>query len=448
MKITCFPRIIIVLCFTLLIITVSQEPGIKDIGLTPETTQAETIQNEKADGGSQEKEALEKYRRNFRSREMISTEIRELVAGNNTFAVNLYKKLGKDGGNLFFSPFSISTALAMTYAGARNGTAVQMKKTLHFTLPQENLHPAFHELNRELLTHRESDRYTGFILHTANALWVQKGFPVLTDYCTLLKRNYGSEAEYLDFRRDPEKSRIIINDWVSKHTEYKINNIISPGALSSRIQVVLTNAIYFEAKWRSPFVSSTTQDGEFYLLDGSRITVPMMAQKGEFGYTGGTNFQALEKPYRVNMSMVIILPRADFFEEFEKSFTPEKVQAIIETFAWRTVIVKLPKFEYESDSIRLKNVLSDLGMSNVFTEFADFSGIAPGLFIDKVLHKATVTVNEEGTVAAAATVVAMATGIPSQTPIEFTVNRPFIFVIRDMQTGTILFIGRIVNPIE
>jgi len=399
-------------------------------------------------GGSQKKDEIENYKKNFRSAQKMSPEVRQLVAGNNSFAVNLYRKLGSNGngGNLFFSPYSISTALAMAYAGARNETAASMGKTLCFALPKEKLHPAFHDLDKALSNRGEREHDSGFRLHTANALWIQKDFPVVSGFLDILSLHYSSSPEYLDFSGKPEKSRIIINNWVSEHTMNKINNIIGPGMLLPTTKLVLTNAIYFEAKWRSPFVTAATRDEDFFGLDGSRISVPMMAQQSDFGYSEGKLYKAVELPYRVNMSMVIVLPRPGFFDEFNRTLTPEKLHKIIDVFTWRSIILKLPRFDFESDSISMKKVLSEMGMPVAFTEFSDFSGIAPDLFIDKVIHKATVTVNEEGTVAAAATVVAMATGLPSTKPIDFTVNRPFIFLIRDIETGAILFMGRIVNP--
>ena len=448
MKRTYVSYVVSVLFLFILITMAFTLPVIKEYSFLPETADANGALIEKTDGGSPEKDAIWNYKKNFRSAQKISPEIRQLVAGNNSFAVNLYQKLGSNGngGNIFFSPYSISTALAMAWAGARNETATKMEKTLCFALPQENLHPAFHDLEKALSNRGKQEHDSGFRLNAANALWIQKDFSVLSGFLDILSLHYRSSPEYLDFGGKPEKSRIIINDWVSEHTINKINNILSPGMLSPTTKLVLTNAIYFEAKWRSPFVTAVTRDDDFFLADGNRVSVPMMTQQSDFGYSEGKLYKAVELPYRVNMSMVIVLPRPGFFDEFNRTLSPEKLHEIIDVLTWRSIILKLPKVDFESDSISLKKVLSEMGMADAFTEFADFSGIAPNLFIDKVIHKATVTVNEEGTVAAAATVVAMPTGLPLKKPIDFTVNRPFVFLIRDIETGAILFMGRIVNP--
>ena len=226
----------------------------------------------------------------------VKEDKRAVVEGNNKFAMELYAKLRAREGNLFFSPYSISTALAMAYAGARNETAASMEKTLCFALPQEQLHPVIHDLDKELLNRGEHNHDSGFKLHTANALWIQKGFPVVSGYLDILSLHYSSSPEYLDFRYNTEKSRCIINDLVSERTFNKINNILGPGMLSPETKLVLTNAIYFEAKWQSPFVTAATRDDEFFPPDGTSVSVPMMAKTGESGYTEGTHFQALEKP--------------------------------------------------------------------------------------------------------------------------------------------------------
>nr|WP_321268634.1 serpin family protein [uncultured Sulfurimonas sp.] len=389
---------------------------------------------------------IAKYKRDFRSTAQQNPEISELVANNNTFAVNLYQSLHDSPGNLFNSPFSISTSLSMTYAGARNETAQQMKQTLCFGLPDKKLHGAFHVLNEKLTNRSKRSADSGFRLHIANALWMQKGLKVTAGFNEILRDNYGSSLEYIDFKGSPEKSSGEINSWVSKQTGHKIEKIVSPQMLKSDTKLVLANAIYFNAEWQVPFVSASTQENDFFLPDGSSVSVPMMAKTGEVGYTGGTHYQALEKPYKGNMSMVVVLPHSGFFEEIDRSLTPEKLNEIIDSFSWRTVSLKLPKFEFESAPVNLSTTLSSMGMPNAFSPAADFSGIAPGIFISDVFHKATITVTEEGTEAAAVTIVAMPTGIPTQKPIDFTVNRPFIFLIRDTETGTTLFMGRIINP--
>lgn len=401
---------------------------------------------------AQEAENIEKYRRSYHAQEELGAELRGLVTGNNAFALDLYRRIGENSGNVFFSPHSISSALAMTYAGARTTTASQMKQTLRFTLPQEKLHAAFKELSNKLVSREKTERNmtgAGFRLLVAQALWEQEGFPVSEDFSALLAENYGVSPQRLDFQKSPEKAASVINEWIGDRTERKITNILQPRSLTAETKLVLANTIYFEAKWSAPFVTAVTCEEPFFLHDGGSVTVPMMSQKMEFGYTEGDTYQALEKTYSADMSMVVLLPRPGCFEEFDRSLTIERIQAIIDGFGWEIVVLKLPAFSFESNTLGLKEMLIGMGMTDAFSSGADFSGISKrsGLLIQDVFHKATVTVNEEGTVAAAATVVAMPTGRFSDTPKEFTVNRPFIFLIRDIQTGAILFIGRILNPV-
>ena len=380
--------------------------------------------------------------------------LNELVTGNTRFAFDLYHMLREDGGNQFFSPYSISTALAMAYAGSRGATSEEIKNALHFPLNEKLLHPVFKELSGKLTGNDTFGRKTyasGFKLRIANKMWGQKDHTFLDDYCTTITDNYGTEPEFLDFASNAEKSRLIINDWVSAQTERMIQNIIPPKTLSSDTKLVLTNAVYFEAKWVHTFITAATHEEDFFLIDGGIARVPMMVQKRKFRYCEDTLYQALEKDYRADMSMILFLPRSGSFQDFEQSMSPERLGSVIDSFQEEEVILKLPKFDYESPTIQLIPLLSRLGMEEPFTLKANFSGIdgTKDLFISDILHQAKVMVNEEGTVAAAATIVAMVAGLPvkpPKPPVEFTVNRPYIFVIRDKRTGTLLFIGRILNP--
>ena len=396
---------------------------------------------------------IAKYKKSIRFEKSVPPDTSELVKGNTDCALDLYRLLCEENGNLFFSPLSISSAIAMSYAGASNETARQMWETLHFTLPPDRLHPAFKALNEGLVS-RGADGSNGekdskFRLLTANSMWGRTGYPFTKNYTTLLSEYYGIEPHPLDFLNAPKQSMRVINDWVSNSTDGAIKDIVPPGAITSQTVLVLAQAIYFESKWSSTFLTEATGDGLFTLPDGGHVTVPMMSQKWEFGYTEGDLFQAAELKYsRVDMSMVILLPRPGNFEAFERSLTPDLLRAIIDGFTWKTLILKLPKFTYTSNSLSLKNALISLGMSDAFSSAADFSGMdgTRDILISDVLHKASVTVNEEGTVASAGTVSTYFTGAAGENPIEFTVNRPFLFVIRDMRTGTLLFLGRILNP--
>jgi len=374
-----------------------------------------------------------------------------LIEGNSAFAFDLYRALKQEEGNLFYSPHSISVALAMTYAGARGDTAEQMAATLQFLLEQERLHPAFNWLDAELANRGEGAQGKddeGFRLNIVNAIWGQKDYGFLSDFLDVLAQNYGAGLRILDFINETEESRLAINDWVSDQTEGRIEDLIPQGAIDALTRLVLTNAIYFNAAWAYPFDGDITADGPFYLIDGGQVTVPMMKQTEAFGYTDGEGYQAIELLYDGDeLSMVIMLPEDGQFEVFEEGLQADKVSDIIGGLELTEVALTMPQFEFDSE-FSLKDTLAGMGMPVAFSGTADFSGMTGGrdLFISEVLHKAFVSVDEAGTEAAAATAVIMKeTAMPGQ-PAEVTIDRPFIFLIRDIETGAILFVGRVMDP--
>jgi serpin B len=385
------------------------------------------------------------------SPEVAGQDLDGLVDGNSAFAFDLYQILREDRENVFYSPYSISVALAMTYAGARGETERQMADALCFSLTQDHLHPAFNGLDLGLARRGEGAQGKdgeGFRLNVVNAIWGQAGYPFLPEYLDVLAENYGAGLRVLDFSSAPEESRVTINDWVGEQTEGRIEDLIPAGAIDAMTRLVLTNAIYFNAAWGSPFESSLTADGPFHLLGGGEVTVPMMKQTESFGYTRGEGYQAVELPYDGHeLSMVVLLPDAGEFDPFEDALDAGRVDAIVGDLLYRQVALTLPRFEVESD-FSLADALSALGMPEAFTNGADFSGMTGDrdLFISEVVHKAFVSVDEAGTEAAAATAVVMEKMALPEEPVEVTVDRPFIFLIRDIQTGAILFVGRIVDP--
>jgi serpin B len=380
-----------------------------------------------------------------------SNEQALLVEGNSAFAFELYQTLKGKDGNLFYSPYSISLALAMTYAGARGETAEQMAETLRFLLDQDSLHPAFNWLDAELASRgggAQGKDGEGFRLNIVNAIWGQKDYEFLPAFLDVLAENYGAGLRILDFISEAEKSRVTINDWVSDQTEGRIKDLIPRGAIDALTRLVLTNAIYFNAAWELPFNEKVTANGPFHPLDGEQVTVPMMRRTESFGYTDGKGYQAVELPYDGGeLSMVILLPEADQFQAFEAGLQAQRVSDIISGLRPTQVALTMPKFEFDSE-FELGDTLAAMGMPIAFSGEADFSGMTgtPDLYISQVIHKAFVSVDEAGTEAAAATAVIMrATAMPSQ-PVEVTLDRPFIFLIRDIETGTILFVGRVLNP--
>lgn len=389
------------------------------------------------------------------SPDVATSDLTALVDGNTAFAFDLYQRLSNKDGNLFYSPYSISVALAMTYAGACGETEQQMADTLHFTLPQSLLHPTFNALDLELSSRGESAEgkdEKGFRLNIVNAIWGQDDYQFLAHFLDVLAENYGAGLRVLDFVNEPEKSRITINDWVSDETEGRIEDLIPPGVIDALTRLVLTNAIYFNAAWLNPFSEDNTEDGIFHLLDGTDITIPMMRQTESFGYAKGEGYQAVELPYDGGeLSMVILLPdpvsSVVSFDMFEGSLDADVVNTILKSLTYRQVALAIPKFEFESE-FSLVDTLALMGMPVAFSAAADFSGMTGtrDLAIAEILHKAFVSVDEAGTEAAAATAVVMKETAMPETLIEVTVNSPFIFLIRDIDTGTILFVGRVVNP--
>jgi serpin B len=378
-------------------------------------------------------------------------ELTELADGNVSFAFDLYRTLSGEDGNLFFSPYSISTALAMTYAGAAGETAGQMAATLHFTLPAEGLHPAFNAYALDLQSRAEQvTDGTPFELSIANSLWGQQGFPFLDQFLDLLAENYGAGMRLVDYENDPEGARKAINDWVSDETRDKIKDLIPQGAIDAMTRLVLANAIYFKAEWLNQFEETATDPEPFHLLDGSAVDIPMMHQSESYGYVLGDSYQAIELPYRYgNAFMLIIMPDEGQFETVEGQLSPEMITDLLGRMTFGPVNLGLPKFTYESE-FSLNQALTDLGMTDAFDPGrADFSGMdgARDLYISQVLHKAFVSVDEKGTEAAAATAVIMElTSAPMGEPITFSVDRPFVYMIRDQQTGTVLFLGRVMDP--
>jgi serpin B len=376
-----------------------------------------------------------------------NSEIKALVHGNNVFAFDLYAQLRGSRGNLFFSPYSISTALAMTFAGARGNTAKQMAEVLHFPLAQKHVHRAFGRLETRLNAVRDSGTID---LNVANALWAQKEYRFLSEFLDLVTGNYGAELSYADFKTAHEAARKEINDWVGCRTNMKIKDLIKPGLLNSLTRLVLVNAIYFKGSWRNQFEESATKDACFWVAPELKVDVPMMGQEHEFNYMETSDTQVLELPYLGNdLSMVILLPKKiDGLAQLETSLSIENLNAMLASLKKRKIMIYLPRFKISS-GFSLEKTLALLGMPDAFDpNSADFSGIVGlmKLCISRVVHKAFVEINEEGTEATAATGVVMrSTAAPVATKV-FRVDRPFVFLICDNRSGSILFLGRIVNP--
>ena len=381
-----------------------------------------------------------------------ASDVEDLAADNTRFALKLYKDLNDGSGNLFFSPYSISTAMAMTWGGARGETASQMAGALEFTLKpdkeggplgRERLHIAFGELQRSL---RAAGGKGGVEMSIANALWPQKDYPFLKSYLEMIEAEYGSASRPLDYR-SPEEARGVINRWVEGETRRKIKDLLPEGSIDSMTRMVLTNAIYFKGNWATQFNVKRTREMPFRLAAGKIRKTPMMFQKGNFGYFQDDEVQVIEMPYKgEKVSMVVLLPRkVDGLAALEKHLAAEKLSGWLGKLRRVKVDTLFPRFKLTS-RFDLSGKLQNLGMKKAFSD-ADFSGMdgTTKLYLSAVFHKAFVEVNEEGTEAAAATGAVVGLRSIRRGP-SFRADHPFLFLIRDKATGSILFLGRYVSP--
>lgn len=367
-----------------------------------------------------------------------------VAQGNTSFALDLYAKLRQREGNLFVSPFSISAALAMTKAGAGGDTLAEMANVLHLP-PGEGTHTQLGELIRKLQT---PDPKTGAQLAIANALWGQAGFPFRKEFLELTQKHYGAGLRQVNFRA-VEQARQTINKWIEEQTKDRIKDLIKANDITPDTLLILTNAIYFKDAWQHEFIKGATQDEPFFAPDGE-VKAPLMFVRKSFPYYAGEDFHAVELPYKGrSLGMVVLLPKAkDGLAALEAQLTPTKLNEWLGKMKSQDGEVRLPKFKI-ADRMMLADTLQELGMKLAFGD-ADFSGMstAERLRIAKVIHQTYINVDEEGTEAAAATAVIMerlAAPIPRE-PFKFRADHPFVFLIRDRASGSILFMGRVVNP--
>ncbi len=385
----------------------------------------------------------------------VSGNEKNIADANNRFATDLYLHLAQDqdnsGKNIFFSPFSISTALAITYEGARGTTADEIQSVFHFPANDSERQQGF----SGIITGINSGD-TSYTLRTANALWAEKTYPFLTDYKDTADRWYSAKTTNLDFINKPEDSRVTINQWVEEKTNNRIKDLIPAGAIDPLVRLVITNAVYFKGTWIKQFDINKTVDADFRVTSNKTTRVPMMERTDEgaiFRYADTADLQVLEMPYEhtsgKQLSMIVLLPKVNNLSSAERALDPKALPLITGKFQSQRVKVWFPKFKMETE-YRLPESLTALGMPKAFSPAADFSGMdgTKNLFISDVIHKAFVYVNEEGTEAAAATAVIMkySAAAPENPIPKFRADHPFLFLIQDNETGTVLFIGRVVNP--
>lgn len=363
----------------------------------------------------------------------------------NSFAIDLYKELIKSGDkNIFFSPISISLAMGMTYAGSDGETKAQVAKALYFPLDDKSFHKEMGSIQKSIA----GKSTKGVEISLANQLWVDKSYKFDCSYLKLASKSYDAPVQLMNFRTKPDESRQEINRWVEQKTKNRIKDLLPSGSISDITTLVLTNAIYFKGQWANKFEESKTQDGDFTLLNGSKVKSRMMNANGKYKVYQGNDLKIIELPYvGDSFSMLVLLPNENSsIKSLEKGLQQKELNHFIDLMTDSDVRLSLPKFKFES-GYELKPILSTLGMPIAFSNQADLSRMSgkKDLKIDEVFHKAFVEVSEEGTEAAAATAVVVVRKSFS-IPIDFIANRPFLFIIRENASGNILFIGRMVNP--
>lgn len=375
--------------------------------------------------------------------------LESLAERNGKFAFDLYGEVQsrKPSENIFFSPFSISTAFAMAYAGAAGETATQMAHVLNFTnLP--NVHEEFSRLLDSLNDRQHDNAYT---LHVANSLWGQQDYDFRPAFLNILRQSYGSPLRTVDFATRTDEARAAINAWVAAKTNDTIRDIVPQNALSELTRLTLVNAIYFKSSWMSVFQKSATREQPFFLLSGEQVTAPLMQQIDRFPYAETDQVQILELPYqRGELGMLIVLPKTKgSLPAIEAGMQFDRLRAWLAELRIRRVHAAIPKFQVETD-LPLKDLLMRMGITHAFQAGkADFSGMhgARELFVHAALHKAFIDVDEQGTEAAAATAITVGvTAAMPEEPVVFRADHPFLFFIRDRKTGSILFMGRLAHP--
>jgi serpin B len=384
--------------------------------------------------------------------ELKAVSVPALVRGNTELAADLYGQLSAGDDNVFFSPYSISTALAMTYAGARGQTASAMRGAL--SLPAGNVHGAFRALAADLDERdREGDKASRVELSIANALWGEKTQRFETAFTKLVRDNYKGGLEEADFKSKPDAERVRINGWVEDHTNDKIKDLLPQGILKNDTKLVLVNAIHFKAGWAKPFRAESTRKEPFTTLGGPKVQADMMATRARMKHASDANMEAIALAYAGSeIELVAIAPKAGKFKSFERDLDRAALESLYAKLDTKEVALRLPKFKIAGASVKLKDTLTKLGMGVAFTNDADLSGITGknDTKISDVVHKAFIDLDEKGTEAAAATavIVVSKTSVNPSQAVEAVFDRPFVFAIRDVPTGTILFLGRVANPKE
>jgi serpin B len=373
-------------------------------------------------------------------------DIAAVVAGDTAFGLDLLRATASDG-NLMLSPYSVATALSMLYPGARGTTATEIADVLHLSVDDATLHAVRNHIDSSLATPPDASDGDPFTIRPANSAWGQGGYPFRDEYLAVLAENYGAGLRLLDYASDPDGSRSVINDWVADTTEDRIQDLIPQGAITTDTRLTLVNAIWFKASWLMPFEPELTEPGTFALLDGTEIDVPLMHGSLRTGYANTDQFEAIRLPYAGDAAMVVLLPESGSPADLAAALDPEDLDIV---WGDHQVQVTLPSFAFEAE-LGLKSALQALGIRTAFEapvgDGADLTAITPirELFVSDAFHKTFISLDEEGTEAAAATALVVGlTSLPS--PATFTADRPFLFWIEHSSTGEVLFLGQVTNP--
>ena len=388
--------------------------------------------------------------------------VQSVINANNQFALELFSKYINDaeqkGKNVFYSPYSISSAMVVTYEGAKGQTAGEIQKIFHFPLDQSARRPAYAKIYNEINKQNEGDlpskendsQPKACLLSTANALWAQEDYPFLDEYVTLAEKYYGGKVTNLDFNTEAEESRGIINKWIKEQTNNRIKELVPVGAVGPDTRLILTNTVHFKGEWVHKFEKEATYDDKFSVDAGKTVNVEMMHMtEFSFNYAVTEQLQILEMLYFGNeWSMIILLPRENEMQSLERSLTIDSLNKWIAMLQEKEVTLFIPKFKFETKYF-LKEPLMEMGMPSAFSKGADFSGMTGKneFLVDNVIHQAFIEVNEEGTEASAVTDVSLLEGIPEETDI-FRADHPFVFIIQQRATGNILFVGKLMDPTQ
>ncbi len=381
----------------------------------------------------------------------IPEDAEELADANNQFAFDLYQQLNSGQGNVLYSPYSLYQALTMVYAGARGDTASQFESVLHYPLSQEEIHAVSNALNLALSSQSNNTGQDDqkFTLEIANAIWAQRDGHVEQSYLDLISEHYAAGMRTVDFAQSQEAADLI-NQWAQENTNDKIKEIANPSMFNVNTRLALTNAVYFKGAWFFPFMEENTTKEDFTLLDGENVEVDMMMTSEEFSALKNERVQMVELRYHNSpIVMDLIAPIDGSWEAFSQTLTSGLLDDYIGQLETRRVNLSLPKFKIETPEMDLINPMQELGLIDVFGMNADLSGMTgdKSLLISTLVQKAFIDVNEAGTEAAAVTIaVAQEKAMISPDPITISFDSPFLFLIRDTNTGTILFIGQLMQP--